>query len=64
MPDGPYLIPDEQTLTRMLRSSGSAEAAGRSLIERLEALEAAAAALEQAELASAPAEAAEAERTE
>jgi hypothetical protein len=49
MPDGPYLTPDELTLQRMLSTAATPEAAGRSLIERLQALEAAVAAVELSE---------------
>jgi hypothetical protein len=48
MPDGPYPTPDEERLMRMLHESGTPEAAGATLIARLEALEAAVAALEAA----------------
>lgn len=47
MPDGPFPTPDELALGRMIRNAGSPETAGRSLIERLEALEAAVDALER-----------------
>ena len=61
MPDGPYLTPDELTLQRMLSSAPTPEAAGRSLIERLQALEAAVAAVEQSAAAEADGDAAEPE---
>src|SRR5204862_4476513 len=67
MPDGPFITPDEERLQRMLReASGSPEAAGAMLIQRLEALEAAVAAIEAmaAEAEAAAAAAPDAPRAE
>jgi len=60
MPDGPYATPDEQALMRMINQAGSPQAAGQSLVERLEALEAAVAELERSCVEQAADEASEA----